>query len=113
MAAQVQQLGGALLNALEKQDAEQLALLRSTHELKILNLTLTLREHQQAEAAESYNALVESKRSAQTGSGTIRVLSARAISRVRASTSAPPGPPRTLTSTPRSAGSAPRWRASW
>jgi hypothetical protein len=66
LAAQVQQLGAALLGALEKQDAEQLALLRSTHERKILELTRTVREQQMEEAAQSHAALVESRLSAKT-----------------------------------------------
>src|SRR5262249_1030191 len=64
LAAQVQQLGGAFLSVLEKQDVEQLALLRSTHEQNILKLTLTLKQQQEEEAAASHDALVESRRSA-------------------------------------------------
>src|SRR5207249_10003044 len=39
LCADLKGLGGALLAALEKRDAEALALLRSTHELKILDAT--------------------------------------------------------------------------
>ncbi len=65
LASQVQQLGAALLSALEKQDAEQLALLRSTHEQNIMKLTRTLKEQQQSEAAESHEALKEGRKNAQ------------------------------------------------
>jgi len=43
-AATVQSFGNALLNALEKKDAEELSLLRSTHEQNILKLTTKIRE---------------------------------------------------------------------
>ena len=66
LCATVQQLGSALLSALEKRDAEGLALLRSTHEKTILRLTTTVREDQRDEAAASQAALLESKASATT-----------------------------------------------
>lgn len=57
----VQSLGGALLSALEKKDAESIALLRSNHELKILQLTKDLKKLQVDESEENYNALIKTK----------------------------------------------------
>lgn len=62
----VQQLGSALLSAIEKKDTEELALLRSTHEKNILQLTTAVREKQRNEAIESHAALLESKAGAMT-----------------------------------------------
>ncbi|MCH8293035.1 hypothetical protein IH992_18250, partial [Candidatus Poribacteria bacterium] len=44
MTSTLSQLGSALLSALEKQDAEELAVLRSTHEQNILSLMTTIKE---------------------------------------------------------------------
>ena len=54
-------LGGALLSALEKKDAEELALLRSTQELKLLNAVKQIREKQVDEAKETLKSLNRSK----------------------------------------------------
>ncbi len=59
------QLGSSLLSALEKKDAEELALLRSSHELSILNLITTTKEKQIEEAKETLVSLEESKKSAE------------------------------------------------
>ena len=42
----VKSLGAGLLSALEKKDAETMALLRSTHEIKLLNAVLLLKQRQ-------------------------------------------------------------------
>jgi hypothetical protein len=57
----VKSLGGALLSTLEKQDAEELALLRSSHEIAMLKLVREIREKQATEAIENINALVQSE----------------------------------------------------
>jgi hypothetical protein len=57
---QVQQLGSALLAALEKGDAETLALLRSSQERAILDLTTLIKEQQIVEAQATSEALAES-----------------------------------------------------
>lgn len=59
----VKSLGGALLSALEKKDGEALALLRSGHELKMLERIRTIREQQVREAEESLDALRLTKES--------------------------------------------------
>jgi hypothetical protein len=65
-ASVVQQFGGSLLSALEKKDAEELALLRSTHEKTILDLTTSMKEKQIEEATETIKSLEESKARAET-----------------------------------------------
>jgi len=57
----VKGLGNALLAALEKKDAEVLALLRSTHEIKVLEATKRVREQQIAEAWETITSLEKTK----------------------------------------------------
>ena len=58
---EVKSLGGALLSALEKRDAEAMALLRSTHELKVLKAVRTVKEKQLAEATEARTGLDRTK----------------------------------------------------
>jgi hypothetical protein len=58
------QLGSSLLAALEKKDAEALALLRSAQEKTILNLTTTIKEKQIEEVTETGASLQESLASA-------------------------------------------------
>jgi peptidoglycan hydrolase-like protein with peptidoglycan-binding domain len=58
----VKNLGGALLTALEKKDAEELSLLRSTHELQILGAMREVKLRQIEEARASKEALEASKR---------------------------------------------------
>ena len=53
-------LGAALLAALEKRDAEALALLRSTHEIRLLEAVREVKE-QQVEEAERHAGRVWSK----------------------------------------------------
>ena len=50
-------LGAALLSALEKRDAEALALLRSSHEIKVLNAARSIKEYQINEAKETIEGL--------------------------------------------------------
>ena len=54
-------LGSALLSALEKRDSEALSLLRSSHEIKLLNAVRQVREQQITEAEETVNGLAESR----------------------------------------------------
>ena len=65
MISTVIQLGSSLLSALEKKDAEELSLLRSTHEQVILQLVTDTKEKQIEEAKETLNSLKESLASAQ------------------------------------------------
>lgn len=55
--ADVKALGGALLGALEKRDAEALALLRQKHELRLLDAVKALRQQQLDEAKEMLNGI--------------------------------------------------------
>ena len=57
----VKALGGALLSALEKRDAEELSLLRQGHEIKLLEAVKGVREKQIEEAKESLEGLKKSK----------------------------------------------------
>ncbi len=57
----VQALGNAFLSALEKKDAEELALLRGSQELNLLQAVKDLKKLQVDEAEENYDALVKSK----------------------------------------------------
>ncbi len=61
LCGEVRALGGALLSALEKQDAEHLALLRSTHEIQLLQLVKDIKEKQQTEAEHNLSALRKSR----------------------------------------------------
>ncbi|MER7952467.1 neuraminidase-like domain-containing protein [Streptomyces sp. NPDC096079] len=60
-AQQVQSFGGALLAALEKRDAEELARLRSTHEYTALDAALQVRKKQVEEARRAIKALEASQ----------------------------------------------------
>lgn len=66
LAGRVIGLGGALLAALEKKDAEELNLLRNTQERTILDLQLQLKQQQLEAAKHSLAALQEGLRNAQT-----------------------------------------------
>ncbi len=55
----VKSLGGALLSALEKKDAEEMALIRSTHEINLLEKVKSVKE---AQVRESESALESLKR---------------------------------------------------
>ena len=56
LANEVKALGGGILSAAEKKDAEELALLRSQHERSVLRLSRQVREAQITEADESLKA---------------------------------------------------------
>jgi hypothetical protein len=62
---ELKQLGSALLSAIEKQDAEQLALLHNTYEGTILTLTTLLKQKQQEENEKSLAGLQKSQEAAQ------------------------------------------------
>ncbi len=57
----VKALGGALLSALEKKDAEALGLLRQGHEIKLLDAVKAVREQQIEEAKENLEGVKRSK----------------------------------------------------
>jgi hypothetical protein len=57
----VKSLGNALLTALEKKDAESLALLRSGHEIKLLNAVVSIKQKQIQEAQSSIDNLQKQK----------------------------------------------------
>lgn len=66
LCADVKSLGAALLAALEKRDAEELALLRSSHEVNLLNAVRQIKEKQIEEARETLASLNEAKALATT-----------------------------------------------
>jgi hypothetical protein len=57
----VKSLGNALLASLEKKDAEKLAMLRSTHEIQLLEEIKLVREKQVLEAKETKEGLEKTK----------------------------------------------------
>lgn len=61
LANELKSFGGALLAALEKQDAEDLSLLRQGHEIRMLELARDVRRQQVREAEENIRALELSK----------------------------------------------------
>jgi hypothetical protein len=61
LCADLKALGGALLSALEKRDAEALALLRSTHEINVLNAVRQVREKQIDEAKQALEGMKKSR----------------------------------------------------
>jgi len=61
LCAELKSLGGALLTALEKKDAEELTLLRSSHEIAMLKLVSDTRKQQIAEAEANISALQQSE----------------------------------------------------
>lgn len=65
LCAEVRSLGSALLVALEKKDAEHLALLRSGHEIALLKAVRDLKENQIKEARENRAALDKAWESAE------------------------------------------------
>lgn len=64
MATEVKSLGGALLGAIEKQDGETLVLLRSKHEIALLELAEQVKYAQAQEAVKTTEALREALASA-------------------------------------------------
>ncbi|MEM6252863.1 MAG: LamG-like jellyroll fold domain-containing protein [Cyanobacteria bacterium P01_D01_bin.156] len=63
------ELGGALLQALEKKDAEDLTILLNTHELNLLNRTTEIKELQKAEAEANLKSLEVSLKSVKDRQG--------------------------------------------
>jgi len=61
LTADVKALGASLLTAIEKRDAETLALLRSGHEMQLLQAVRQTKEQQSKEASESLNSLYKSR----------------------------------------------------
>jgi hypothetical protein len=61
LCSDVKALGGALLSALEKRDAEELSLLRSSHEVKVLESVKQVKEQQIEEAKQALEGLKKSK----------------------------------------------------
>ena len=61
MVNEVRAMGGAMLGALEKKDAEELAVLRATHESNILNLMEAVKQSQVDEANGQIDALNKSR----------------------------------------------------
>lgn len=61
LSSDVKVLGGALLSALEKRDAEALALLRSSHEIQLLNAVREIREQQISETTAALEGLRKSR----------------------------------------------------
>ena len=66
LCAEVKSLGAALLAALEKKDAEALALLRNNHELNLMDSVRSVREKQIEEAEKSQEAIAESRKAIET-----------------------------------------------
>ena len=64
LAGEVRSLGSALLSAIEKGEAEQLALMRQTHEVALQTLVQNVRFLQWQHAQEATNALLKSRASA-------------------------------------------------
>jgi hypothetical protein len=80
LAGRASQLGGALLSALEKQDAEELNLLRNTQERGILELTLDIKQQQLEAARQSAAGLRASLNSARTRQAYYRRMLAEGLS---------------------------------
>ena len=80
LTARLTQFGQSLLSALEKKDAEELALLRNTHEKAILKLTLDIKNAQLEDSRETLGSLRANLNSAQTREGYYRSLIATGLS---------------------------------
>src|SRR5205085_8054679 len=61
LCADVKSLGGALLSALEKKDAEALALLRSSHEIALLDAMVEVKKQQVEEATRTWEGLQKAR----------------------------------------------------
>ncbi|MDR4497892.1 MAG: neuraminidase-like domain-containing protein [Candidatus Scalindua sp.] len=61
LCADVKALGAALLSTLEKRDAEKLALLRSGHEIRVLDAVRQIKEQQIDEAEETHEGLLRAQ----------------------------------------------------
>jgi len=66
LCAEVRSLGAAFLAALEKKDAEELALLRSAHEIRLLEQVRLVRQKQVKEMEEAIEGLKKSKEIVET-----------------------------------------------
>lgn len=64
MCAELRGLGGSLLSAIEKKEAEALAMIRQKHEVQMLNLVTEIKRGSVQEAQENLNGLNESLNSA-------------------------------------------------
>lgn len=80
LAGRVTQLGGALLSALEKQDGEEMNLLRNTQERGILELTLAIKKDQLSVAIETAASLRQSMATAQIRQNHYTLLLATGVS---------------------------------
>jgi len=74
------QFGQSLLSALEKRDAEELSLLRNTHEKAILQLTLDIKNAQLKDAEETLKSLRVNLKSAKIREGHYNSLIANGLS---------------------------------
>ncbi len=61
LCAEARSLGAALLSALEKRDAEELALMRSRHELQLLKAVQEVKKQQVEEAQRAHEGLLKTK----------------------------------------------------
>ncbi|MEP7107392.1 MAG: hypothetical protein ABI760_05405 [Ferruginibacter sp.] len=84
MSSEVRNLGSALLSSLEKKDAEDLALLRQSHEIKILNLMQDVKYLQWKDAEANTEALMRSRETALSRYGHYQMLLGKAISNMDA-----------------------------
>ena len=80
LVANLIQLGASLLSALEKNDAEQLSILRNVQEKTLLNLNTMIKQNQIDEAVNTGAALVESRNSAKTRNEYYTGLSKKGLS---------------------------------
>jgi hypothetical protein len=80
MTANVIQLGASLLSALEKRDAEELALISAAQEKALLNLTTLIKQNQVVQAAQSRASLVEGQNNAKARQEYYTGLSANGLS---------------------------------
>jgi hypothetical protein len=80
LTARVTSLGGALLAALEKKDAEELALLRNTQERQIMEMQLEVKQQQLEAARQSLFALQEGLKNAQARESHYQQLLATGLS---------------------------------
>jgi hypothetical protein len=62
LAQEVKSLGASILSAIEKQDSERLSLIRSSQEIRMLELSAELREQQEEESRANLDAIREQKR---------------------------------------------------
>lgn len=80
LTSRLTQFGQSFLSALEKKDAEELALLRNTHEKAILKLTLDIKNAQLQDSEETLKALRANLKGAKTREGHYTLLLASGLS---------------------------------